>query len=161
MPGVYSITLGLYDKPRFPKCCVVCSQSSPNERIGVGDFMVSWFGFLTDIPEGWGGVRIPVHSRCKWRFRLRRWLVRLGYIALTGVLYWTFEEQLEAMIPLPARRIGTKIVLCVMLLPVAFIETFFPPRFDVTFYPETAEYEFVDALLAFEFRRLNHKNIRQ
>lgn len=160
MADLYTVTLGLYDKPRFPKRCVVCGEKSPDKRIGVGNYVVSWFGFLTDIPEGWGEVRIPVHSRCQWKFRMERWLTYLVYFVVIGTLYWQFGEQLEEMFPLPLKRIGMKICLAVMLLPVILVRLIFPSRFDVMFTEETADFHFSDSSYASEFTRLNQDKIR-
>ena len=159
MASVYTVTLGLSDKPRFPKRCIVCSQLSPDTRIGVGDFVVSWFGFVTDIPEGWGEVQVPIHNWCKWRFRGRRWLTRLAYFALIGILYWLCGSQIQEMFPRPLRRIGLKVVFTILLIPVVFIEKLFPPRFDMTVYSETIEYEFLDSDYADEFAHRNADNV--
>ena len=160
MSRLYTVTLGLYDKPRFPKRCVVCSGLAPDEKIGVGDFIVSWLGFLTDIPEGWEEVRVPVHSRCKWRFRMRRWIARLTYLVVTGALYYHFGEQIEAFLPISLRRIGLKIVFVILLIPLAYIEVIFPPRFDVTFFSDTVDFEFMDPDYAAKFIERNRDSIR-
>lgn len=161
MAELYTITLGLYDKPRFPKRCVVCSGSRPDSKMGVGDFIHSWFSFMTDLPEGWGEVRAPVHNRCKWQFRLRRWLTRLVYLSLVVVLYWQFGNWFEAQLPRPLSSLGMKVIFTIMLIPVIFVEHWIcPPRFDVTFFEETVDFDFVDMHYAMEFREKNKEHLR-
>ncbi len=161
MAEIYTVSMRLSVKPRFPKRCVVCHQTHPDTKVGVGDFIHSWFSFLTDIPDGWGEVLAPIHNRCKWRFRLRRWLTRLGYCSLVGILYWKFGDWFETQLPRPLQRMGMKVVFAIMLLPVALVESWFwPQRFDVTFFDDTVDFDFSDPSYAMEFREKNKEHLR-
>lgn len=116
---------------------------------------------MTDLPEGWGEVRAPVHNRCKWQFRLRRWLTRLVYLSLVVVLYWQFGNWFEAQLPRPLSSLGMKVIFTIMLIPVIFVEHWIcPPRFDVTFFEETVDFDFVDMHYAMEFREKNKEHLR-
>lgn len=159
MPQVYSISLRRYEKPRFPKRCVICGQDHPDEKVGVSDFAVSWFSFLSDIPDDWASVQVPIHYRCKWRFRARRWGTRLVYLVLAGLICWQtlpwIKLQMQGRLP----RIAEKIVIAVLLIPVAFLEVIFPPAFDVTFFEESVEFDFLDPVYCQDFRERNAERL--
>lgn len=155
MPLSTEVQLSVNKTPRFPKRCIVCSGKSPDARMRVGDLLTGWFSLFTDIPEGWGSVTVPVHSSCKRPFRLRRWLTRLGYMALAFLIWWRFGEQIEAVLPDAIRRPGRQILLAAFLFPVFLIELFLPPRFDITFSKYYVTFEFADSRYALDFAKTN------
>src|SRR5580704_5496663 len=114
MPISTDVKLSVNVRPQFPKRCIVCSEERPDAKMGVGDLLIGWFSFFTDIPEGWGTITVPVHARCKRPFKIRRWLTRMGYIAIAAVLWWLVHQQVEALLPLAFRRLGSKIILIPM-----------------------------------------------
>ncbi|MBL8888526.1 MAG: hypothetical protein JNL67_01010 [Planctomycetaceae bacterium] len=159
MPLCTDVRLLKSCNPKFPNRCIACSGPSPDSSIGVGDLSVGWFSFLTDIPEGWSSVNVPIHSVCKRPFRLRRWATRLGYLALAFVLWWFLGESIVAILPKGLERIGTKVILVLMLAPVIIIEMFRPPRFDITVGKYEVTFEFADPDYAAAFAVLNRAGL--
>ena len=157
MPLSTDVQLSINVRPKFPKRCIVCSGRSPDSETGVGDLTVGWFSFFTDIPEGWGTVMVPIHSACRKPFKLRRWITRIGYLALACVLWWLFGEQIEAILPEIMRRPGRKVLLVAMMLPVLILEMFNPPRFDITVGKYYVTFEFADKRYAAAFARKNNE----
>lgn len=155
MPNVYSVSLRRHEKPRFPKGCVVCGMDHPDEKIGVSDFAISWFSFVSDIPDDWGSVRVPIHKRCKWGFRIRRWGGRIIYTVLAGIFLWQIVPWVESLVGERIPRIARKVIFAVSIVPVVFIESFFPPAFDVTFFEDSVEFDFLDPHYCLEFRERN------
>lgn len=155
MPLSTDVQLSINIKPKFPRRCIVCSEKNPDTKMGVGDLMIGWFSFFTDIPEGWGSVTVPVHRECKRPFRLRRWLTRIGYFVLMLAIWSQFGEQIEAMLPFP--RLTRKFALIFMLLPVFIFEMFHPPRFDITVTKYYVTFEFADIRYAAAFAKQNNE----
>jgi hypothetical protein len=122
--------------------------------------MIGWFSFFTDIPEGWGSVTVPVHTRCRKPFRLRRWLTRLGYLVLAFATWWLVGKHIEAILPDIIRRPGRKVLLGVMLLPVILIDVFNPPRFDITVSKYYIDFQFADRQYAAAFAKANNETRR-
>ena len=149
------VKLSVLIKPEFPDRCVVCSGNAPDSTMGVGDLMIGWFSFFSDIPEGWSSVKVPVHSDCKGPFRLRRWLSRLIYFALAIAIWCLFGGQIEAMFPEIIMRLGSKVVMVLLLLPGMALEMFYPPRFDITVSKYYITFEFSDSRYALEFAECN------
>jgi len=120
--------------------------------------MVGWFSFLTDIPEGCGEVKVPVHRKCRGAFRLRRWMGRLFYFAVVIGCFWLFWEPMQAALPVGIERIGMKVAALAAICPLVMIEhVFFPPRFDITVTKYYITFEFADARYAADFARLNNE----
>ena len=160
MPVSTDVKLSVNVRPRFPKRCIVCSGREPDARTSVGDLMIGWFSFFTDIPEGWGSITVPVHKKCNRPFKLRRWLTRIGYIALAGVLCWLFGNQIDALFPVAFRQLGRKITVGAMMVPVCLIEVFFPPRFDITVSKYYITFWFADKGYAAAFAKRNDERNR-
>jgi hypothetical protein len=157
MPLSTDVELSINIRPQFPNCCIVCSGERPDTTMSVGDLAVGWFSFFTDIPEGWGSVTVPVHATCKKPFKLRRWLTRIGYLAIAVILWWQFGEQIEALLPEIIRRPGRKVILIAMMLPVVLIEMFKPPRFDIAVGKYYVTFEFADMRYAAAFAEHNNE----
>lgn len=146
------VSISVNKVPKFPKRCLVCCEKNPDTRMRVGDFLVGWFSFFTDIPEGWGDVVVPVHAGCKRPFRLRRWLTRLGCIAFGSLMLYAFHDQIEAVLP---GRFGRKIFLFIALIPLAVLELMNPPQFDVTFTKYYVIFQFANPRFAAAFAKHN------
>lgn len=146
-------------RPKFPNRCIVCSGEKPDAKMGVGDLAIGWFSFFTDIPEGWGSVVVPVHTKCRHPFRLRRWGTRLAYLVIAALLWWLLGDYVVAVLPEGLRRIGSKLALLLMLAPVVLIELFNPPRFDITVRKHDVTFLFADINYASSFAKLNNSKL--
>lgn len=155
MPLSTDVELSVNKKPKFPRRCIVCSGPEPDHKMRVGDLLVGWFSFSTDIPAGWSSVQVPVHRQCQRPFKLRRWLTRLGYMALVAAILYFFHARIESIVPAAFGRFGMKVVIVLMILPVAVLEILYPPRFDITAGKHFITFEFADGIYAAAFAKKN------
>lgn len=160
MPLSTDVEISVNIRPTFPQRCVVCSGEQPDSTVGVGDLMIGWFSFFTDLPEGWRQVNVPVHTDCRRPFKLRRWLSRLAYLAIAILIWSYFGEQIEAWLPEMIRRPGRKVVLVGLMAPFIIVELFFPPRFDITATKYYVTFEFADPRYAAAFA-LENRELRR
>lgn len=123
--------------------------------MNVGDLLVGWFSFFTDIPEGWNSVTVPVHVQCRRPFRTRRWLSRAAWMGMTFLVLWLFGDQIEALLPDAFRNALRKIAILVILMPALLFEALNPPAFDLTFTKYYITFEFADIRYAAAFAKIN------
>jgi hypothetical protein len=155
MPLATDVDISVNKRPRFPKRCIVCTGREPNTKMVIGDFLVGWFSFFTNIPEGWGSVTVPVHAECKRPFKLRRWLTRICYIVFFAVIWTYFGDQIEALFPPIIRNPGRKVAAVIILSPLILIDVFYPPRFDISVSKYYVTFLFIDKDFAAAFAKKN------
>jgi hypothetical protein len=76
-------------------------------------------------------------------------------IALAIVVVFFIWPHIDSHVPRMLRRWAGTAFALLCLLPYFCWEAIFPPRFDVTAYSESVDYEFADSRYAEEFAELN------
>ncbi len=141
--------------PSFPDECVVCEHDHPGGHVHVIAGTLGWWTYLL----GWLGkpfvVKAPACSSCAWKLQGQRCAsVLITFMVAWAVFVWIWPNIKDSVPPGVHKWAYIGIVfLC--LMPMLWIEVFYPPPFSVTAYSHSVDYEFRSVRYALEFAAWN------
>ena len=155
MPLSTDVNLPKAHNARFPNRCVVCGCADPGSTVRLITGSIGWWTWLLWMFGNPFSVKAPACTWCGLRLHLNRLvslLITLGLIAVAFVYLWPLVSD---EFPRLARKWIMMGMALLCLVPQVIYELFFPHPFDITAHANSVDYEFGDAVMAYEFAKLN------
>ena len=155
MPLSTEVNLPRSHHARYPPRCVRCGADPQRRTVLIWTHTIGWWTAVFWI-FGWGfSTRPPACASCAWQIRLQRVGGLLLTLLVTGLFLTFIWPLLDGFVPRLVRNWVALVLVLACLTPYFLWEVFFPPAIDITAYRKSVDYQFKDAIYAYDFAELN------